>query len=71
MHETLDTYKTDRIIFEKVINEKIKRETEHSNLGKSIGQLLEENGITENNYLKQAKFTHYDDLPQTMIEERL
>lgn len=71
MEMLLDTYKTDRIIFEKVINEKIKRETEHSNLGKSIGQLLEENGITENNYLKQAKFTHYDELPQTMIEERL
>jgi len=71
MEMLLDTYKTDKNIFETVINEKIKREAEHSKLGKSIGQLLKENGITINNYLKQAKFTYYDELPHKIIEERL
>ena len=71
MEMLLDIYRTDPKLFETIINEKIKREVEHSKLGKSIYQLLKENGITANSYLKQSKFTYYDELPRKIIEERL
>lgn len=52
-------YKTDKVIFNKILKEKIRREKEDSKEGKSIEQLLAENNIWINEYLQQEKFENY------------
>lgn len=62
MEMLLQLCDNERGLFRLIIEEKIKRETEHSHDGKSISQLLSENGIVKNNYLKQEKFEMYHNI---------
>ena len=59
MEMLLNLLKFDRKKFDRIIKEKIERETNHSIAGKSLLQLLNENGIFKNEYIKQEKFTKY------------
>ena len=51
--------KDKRDIFRIIIEEKINRELKHSIEGKSIGYLLDENGIYNNEYLQREKIWSY------------
>ena len=51
--------KDKRDIFRIIIEEKINRELKRSIEGKSIGYLLDENGIYNNEYLQQEKIWSY------------
>lgn len=55
----IDAYKNDKELFDSIMNEKIKRETNHSNDGKSIKKLFEEKTSYENHYMKNDKFARY------------
>ncbi len=59
MEKLLYLYKQDVILFDSIIKEKIRRETNKSKEGKSIDLLLSKNNINSNKYLKENKFDCY------------
>lgn len=69
LESLLNVAKNNRGIFFKIISERIKREISDSNEGKSIEQLLNENEINENGYLKQQKFMKYKELIKNNVRE--
>jgi len=64
MERLLTVAKTNRKKFNDIICEKVERELNHSLAGKSIGQLLDENGVTGNEYIRQEKFMKYRNAAQ-------
>ncbi len=59
------------MLFNRIIEEKIDREVNHSNVGKSIIQLLNENGINKNEYIRQEKFLKFRNIVQEKAKELL
>lgn len=59
MERLLQLNKDNPEIFKKVILEKIKREKEHSNEGRSLDQILQIFGVEGNAYLKKPQFDAY------------
>lgn len=64
MERLLMVAKNDRKVFDDIIREKVEREEQHSLAGKSIGQLIDEQGITGNEYIRQEKFMKYREAAQ-------
>ena len=56
MERLLMVAKNDRKKFDDIISEKVDRELHHSLAGKSLGQVLDEYGVTGNEYIRQEKF---------------
>ena len=71
MEMLLYQYKNNRTVFDLIVDEKIKRQTEKSDKGNSLEQLFQENGIMENQHLSQEKFKYYDNLAEKEVEKRL
>jgi len=71
MEMLLYQYKSNRALFDTIIAEKIKRETENSKVGCSLEQLLGENGIVNNQHLMQDKFQFYENIAQNEAEKRM
>jgi hypothetical protein len=63
--------KSDRVLFEKIVSEKINREINHSNEGRGILKILNKNGVVENLYLRNEKFTKYRDSINKQAQELL
>lgn len=61
--------KESQKLFNKIVSEKIDREINHSKEGKSIMQLLNENGIKTNEYVSQEKFKKYRNIVQDNTKE--
>ena len=61
MEILLSLCQNQRDVFDAVIREKNHREMTHSNLGRSLLQLLSENGINSNDYLEQERIAYYRD----------
>lgn len=69
METLLFIYSTNKVLFDKIMAEKIRREVEHSNEGKSFAQLFEENEISDNPYIAQDKFQkHVDQLKKDSLQ---
>ena len=62
MERLLSLCSTNRDLFYRIIQEKIRRENEVTHEGRSIYQLLLEKGISDNPYLKLEKFQDYRDI---------
>lgn len=69
MEMLFNTAKKDRDLFEKIVAEKIAREINHSKEGKSLIQLLNENGIKKNEYVRQEKFQKYRNIVQDKTKD--
>jgi len=73
MEILLNLCKGQRDVFDAVIKEKDHREMTHSNLGRSLLQILGEKGIKSNAYLKQDRIAYYRDFAKEqaikMIEQ--
>lgn len=54
----------DRKKFDDIICDKVDRELHHSLAGKSLDQLLDEHGVTDNEYIRQEKFMKYRNAAQ-------
>lgn len=65
MERLLCLCKSQRDIFKKIIEERIKREDTHSNEGRSFAQLLSEFQVKTNSFIKQEKIMYYRDLAQS------
>ena len=57
--------------FKKIIEEKIMRETTFSKEGKSIDQLLNQNNLFENKYLKRPEIAYYRDFATKEVRKYL
>lgn len=64
MERLLMVAKNDRKKFDDIISEKVDRELHHSLAGKSLGQVLDEYGVTGNEYIRQEKFMKYRNAAQ-------
>jgi hypothetical protein len=61
--------KSDRAIFAEIVSEKIKREINHSNEGRGILKILNQNWIVKNLYLRSEKFAKYRQAAKTQAPE--
>lgn len=52
MERLLTVAKNDRKKFDDIICDKVDRELHHSLAGKSLDQLLDEHGVTDNEYIR-------------------
>ena len=64
MERLLTVAKNDRKKFDDIICDKVDRELHHSLAGKSLDQLLDEHGVTDNEYIRQEKFMKYRNAAQ-------
>lgn len=71
MEMLLHLYREDRNMFEAIVKEKTRRQTQNSYDGCSLDQLFQEREITENKHLSQDKFERYHNLSVAEIEKRL
>lgn len=71
MEKLLYQYKNNRQLYDSVIAEKIKRETEDSKDGRSIEQLLRERAVFDNQHLRQGKFQFYQEFAQNAARKRM
>lgn len=60
--------KTNRKLFDAIAAEKINREVSHSKNGRSFAQIMNEKGITQNDYINQGKFNEYKDEVRNTID---
>ncbi|NLD10802.1 MAG: hypothetical protein GX671_03485 [Clostridiales bacterium] len=70
MEHLLYLYKNNHSMFIQIMEEKIKREVEKSKDGRSLSQLLFDNGLTVNKHLLQDKFKPYSNSIQDEIMKR-
>lgn len=71
MEMLLHTYKYNQQIFWEIIKDKITREIEKSNKGRSLLQLLNEHGISYNQHLLHSKYRKYETLAQNNALQHL
>lgn len=71
MEMLLDLYQKDRRSFKNVVKTKLQRDSENSNLGRDILMILNEQGITVNNYLSLKKFNYYANIAKATSIQHL